>query len=254
MQQINKVVVYCAIANNYNALLNPSVRDAGFDYVCFTDQPLWFKLAFGNTVWRIRSFPREVSHLEPTRKCRMVKILPHHFFPEYEYSVWVDGSIDIIGDIHSLIAQYENAACLGFRHPLRACVYEEGRACIQAGKDDPALINRQLEHYRTQGLPENNGLIESNVLIRRHNDPQVIQVMEEWWRELSSHSRRDQLSFPYAAWRHDFWPTLMGEDNVWGASQVFRLRRESFHGGKPLTLSERMRILADRHLLWRFKR
>lgn len=254
MQSEKKIVVYCAIANNYNALLNPSVRDDRFDYVCFTDQPVWFRLST-DTIWNIRPFPKDVRGLEPTRKCRMVKILPHHFFPEYEYSVWVDGSIDIIGDIQALIEKYDYPDLLCFKHPKRSCIYEEGQACIDMGKDDPQLILHQLETYRNQGFPEHAGLVESNVMIRKHNDPEIIKVMESWWQELSTHSRRDQLSLPFAAWRHGRWPPpLMGEDNVWGSSDVFHLRRESYHGGKPLTLPDRARILADKYLLWRLKR
>jgi len=250
----SRLVVYCAIANNYNALLNPSVRDDGVDYFCFTDQPIWLSLT-NSTVWKIRPFPKEVLHLEPTRKCRMVKILPHLFFPEYEYSVWVDGSIDIIGDIGALIAKYDYPDLLCFKHPKRACIYEEGRACIDLGKDDPHLITRQLDAYRRQGFPENAGLVETGVLIRKHNAPNIIKLMEAWWQELSTHSRRDQLSFPYAAWRTGMWPPqLMGEENVWGTSQVFRLRLQSFHGGKQQTLWNRLCVLADKYFFWRFKR
>lgn len=248
-----RLVVYTAINANYNALLNPSVIADDFDYRCFTDQPLWFKLA-NNTRWITLPFPGGAKRLDPVRACRMVKIMPHLFFPEYEYSVWIDGSIDIIGDIHALIAKHDYPDLLCFKHPKRDCIYEEGKACIDLGKDDPEVINNQLNTYRQQGFPPHAGLIESGVMIRKHNDPEIIKVMEEWWQELSTHSRRDQLSFPVAAWRHDRWPPpLMGEDNVWGSSDVFRLRRESYHGGKPLTLLNRIRILADKYFLWRFK-
>lgn len=253
MDRLN-LVVYSAIVRNYNAVLCPSRVDDSLDYICFSDQPFWNGL-INNTVWDIRPFPKETRELEATRKCRMVKILPHLFFPEYDYSVWVDGSIDIIGDIRALIATHDYPDLLCFKHPKRDCVYEEGKACIDLGKDDPQVINNQLDAYHRQGFPEHAGLIESGVMIRKHNDPEIIKVMESWWQELSTHSRRDQLSFPYAAWRHGRWPPpLMGEDNVWGSSAVFRLRRESYHGGKPLTMLDRARILADKYLLWRLKR
>lgn len=253
MHKKANIVVYSAIANNYNPLLNPSVRDEGIDYFCFTDQALWYRLA-NNIVWKIKPFPKDVRDLEPTRKCRMVKILPHRFFPEYEYSVCVDGSIDIIGDIRALLTQYDYPAMLCFKHPKRSCIYQEGKTCIDLGKDDPQVISRQLDCYRGQGFPENAGLIESGVLIRRHNDPTVIRVMEDWWREVRTQSRRDQLSFPYVAWRNDFWPTTMGDESVWGSSRVFTLRMNSYHGDKKITLLDRLLKLADAHLMWRFKR
>jgi hypothetical protein len=58
-----------------------------------------------------------------------------------------------------------------------------------------------MARYRQAGYPENNGLTETNVLLRRHNDPLVVAAMEEWWQEFLSGAPRDQLSFGYVLWR-----------------------------------------------------
>ena len=44
-------------------------------------------------------------------------------------------------------------------------------------------------------------MIVSGVLIRRHNESDVIETMELWWEELKYNSKRDQLSFNYSAWK-----------------------------------------------------
>ncbi len=250
MSPRNKIVVYTAIVNNYNPLRNPAHIDPEIDYVCFTDQPKWFALT-NNTIWKGRPFPK--SNLDPTRANRQVKLLPHRFFPEYDYSIYVDGSIRIIGDIRALLEKYAYPSMLSFNHPLRSCIYEEGQVCIEMRKEDPQVITRQLDMYRSEGFPENFGLIEGGVLIRRHNDPTIIKLMEEWWHELLTQSRRDQLSFPYVAWRSGFWPVTMGKESVWGASETFKLETTR-HGSKSMTLMERLRVLADVFFLWRFKR
>lgn len=249
----NSIVIYTAISGNYNALISPSVVSTDCDYLCFTDEPLWFKLA-NNSCWRTVPFPKEARHLDPIRACRLVKIMPHLFLANYDYSIWVDGSIDIIGDVHALLEKYDHPDLLCFKHPKRDCIYEEGQACIDLGKDDPEVIKNQLDSYRKQGFPEHAGLIESGVMIRKHNDSEIIEIMESWWNELTNHSRRDQLSFPFAAWKLHRWPPpLMGDENVWGSSNVFSLRRKSYHAGKPLTMRDRAHILADKYLLWRLK-
>lgn len=249
-QKEKTIIVYTAIVNNYNPLRNPAFIEDGIDYVCFTDQPKWFALS-NNTIWKGRPFP--VSDLDPTLTNRQVKLLPHRFFPEYEYSVYVDGSINIIGGIRALLEKYDCPSMLSFNHPRRSCIYEEGQVCIDMRKGDPQAISRQLEQYRSEGFPESYGLTENNVLIRRHNDPAIIKLMEDWWRELLAQSRRDQLSFPYVAWRNNFWPTTMGKESVWGTSEVFKLETTR-HGSKSMSLMERLRILADVYVLWRFKR
>ena len=102
-----------------------------------------------------------------------------------------------------------------------------------------------------EGLPENAGLIEANVLIRRHNNPLIRELMEDWWEQLRVHGRRDQISFPYVAWKHGFWPNIMGDENVWGNSQVFLHDESRHHGPKHPTLMEKLRVLWNVYIRWR---
>lgn len=54
------------------------------------------------------------------------------------------------------------------------------------------------------GFPEHYGLGENNILYRRHNEPALVRVMEDWWYFLENYSRRDQLSFVYVLWKNGF--------------------------------------------------
>lgn len=47
-------------------------------------------------------------------------------------------------------------------------------------------------------------LAKINILYRRHNEPVLIRVMEDWWYFLENYSRRDQLSFVYVLWKNGF--------------------------------------------------
>lgn len=99
----------------------------------------------------------------------------------------------------------EHGAAIGvFRHPDRRCIYVEAARCISMSKDDPALIIRQMERYRREGYPPDNGLAECNVIVRHHSDALVQKVMSDWWREIRKGSRRDQLSFNYVIWKNAF--------------------------------------------------
>ena len=42
------------------------------------------------------------------------------------------------------------------------------------------------------------------MLVRKHNEIDVIEISEDWWEEVKSGSRRDQLSFNYVAWKNNF--------------------------------------------------
>jgi hypothetical protein len=78
-------------------------------------------------------------------------------------------------------------------------VYAEARECIAGKRDDTAVIEAQMLRYRLAGYPEHAGLVESNVLLRRHHAPVLTRFAQTWWRELAGGSRRDQLSFGIAS-------------------------------------------------------
>lgn len=194
------IVVYTAISNGYDGLRDPLVISEQCDYICFTDNK-----NIESSIWQIREFPNE--HLDDVRKCRQLKILPHRYFSEYKYSIWVDGNIEIINNLQELVENQlinSNFDLLTFQHPSRNCIYEEAEECVREKKDNIELIRNQIQKYSQEEYPLNNGLVESNVILRKHNSKELIDVMEQWWEQVKYNSRRDQLSFNYVSWKSNF--------------------------------------------------
>ena len=59
-----------------------------------------------------------------------------------------------------------------------------------------------MNKYITSGYPRNNGLVVQMEVLRRHNEKDVIEAMEDHWVELKHNSKREQLSFNYIAWKN----------------------------------------------------
>jgi hypothetical protein len=211
----SKTVVYTAIFGGYEGLL-PQRPVPGVDFVCFTDIPVKVK------PWKVILVPPPES--DSTRCARKYKILPHNYLPEYDCSIWIDGNYLVVGDINELISKTlrnYNMAYFDHRSSIadaRDCVYEEHASIMKLGgasglyKDDPAVMQKQMDRYRREGYPPHNGLIFSSVLIRRHHAKDVVATMERWWNELSQGSKRDQLSFNYAAWKEALTATVLSEN------------------------------------------
>ena len=194
-ERARRYVVYSAVVGGYDDIVPPEYRPPGCDFILFSDQPLKVE---GWTVW-----PLNYHHPDPTRSARFVKLHPHLYFDDYEYSIWIDANIGLKGDIGHFVDRLSADDFVGaLPHPLRECIYEEGLECIARRKDDESVITRHLEGYRAQGIPEKLGLWETNILARRHNDPKCIKLMAAWWREIQAGSRRDQLSLPVVRRRH----------------------------------------------------
>lgn len=195
-------VIYSCISGGYDEIITDFYPDAHFDYVLFTDNAkLLKKKRF--LWWQIK--PLAFSKTDNVRNARWHKTHPHILFPEYKYSVWMDSNIQISGPaIYKLInkhirANHKIAISL---HPHRDCIYDEAAACIADGKDNPDLINTQMQILRADKYPEHNGLYETNVLLRRHNDAKIKKLCEQWWDFIKNYSRRDQLSFNYLLWKN----------------------------------------------------
>lgn len=182
--------IYTAIFGNYDDLKEPNVITPGWQYICFTDQPLQSK------TWQI--IRREVLPEGPQRTARYYKIMFHQHI-ETEYSMWVDASFIINCDLNKWWQRFlEPMTCV--KHPGRDCVYDEARYCEAFGKDDDWIIEKQIDHYVKSGLPLRNGLIQSGILMRQLT-AEVACLCSIWWQQLQRFSVRDQLAFAYAAWR-----------------------------------------------------
>ena len=194
LDRAGKLVVYTAVFGGRDKLIE-APKFPNVEYVCFTDDQ-----TLASRTWRIVQVPPQC---DPRLAAKVYKILPHRFFPDYEQSLWVDGTHAPAVDPRYLVLQYLNASDIAlFAHPRRNCIYDEMDACLLYGKGDAERIRHQGEIYRREGYPAHNGLATCTVILRRHHSPQVRRTMEDWWTEIQRHSIRDQLSFNYAAHRH----------------------------------------------------
>ena len=221
---MNKKVIYTSIFGSEYYLHEPSIKLDGWDYICFTDNP-----NYKSDVWDVKIIPKMYDGARDSKK---PKILPHRCLKDYDISIWIDGDIKIIGDINFLVDKYlSNKNYAAFNHEfcgisttgnlnVRKCIYEEARFIKWLGdnhpkkhyKDDLDIINSQVDRYRKDGYPENNGLARTTVVFRRHNEDDVITNSENWWSEMKYGSRRDQISFNYVAWKHHLKFNYIQED------------------------------------------
>ena len=195
----NKNVIYTCISGPYDTLKDPKFIDPNFDYVCFTDQN------FTSDVWEIRPIPDSLKGLSQVKRQRYIKVKPYEFLSEYEFSVWVDSNITIKSSVEAYVrknCQREKGPIAIGEHPIRDCIYEEAKACLQRKKDTAENMNPQLERYRAEGFPEHYGLPQSCIVFRYHNDEDYKRLAEAWWSEIENGSHRDQLSFSYACWKN----------------------------------------------------
>lgn len=195
----NKKVVYTCITGNYDSLLDPQYISDGFDYICFTDN-----MNIKSNAWEIKPLPKETEELSQVKKQRYIKINPHKLLKEYDLSIWVDGCVTLKSDLNELLDETLKEDCSIYvpKHPSRNCIYSESIAVVKMKKDKKENVDPQIERYKQEEFPKNYGLLQSNILIRKHNNEDCIKLMEDWFNEVKNGSHRDQLSFNYVSWKN----------------------------------------------------
>jgi hypothetical protein len=199
-------VIYTAITGGYDILKPPAgIEVPGQDVplrIAFMDDPDLQSRSNHRGWHEIK--PTASICMDPHMQSRRYKILAHEVLPPgTEFSLWVDGSVEFNSDLHPEVLARQflgNSDLALFRHRLRDCLYDESHACQRLRLDDPSVMARQMNRYRAEGYPRNNGLAECAVILRRHT-PSTARLNELWWQEVSNGSRRDQLSFNYACWK-----------------------------------------------------
>jgi hypothetical protein len=103
-------------------------------------------------------------------------------------------------------------------HPERMCVYSELDACERLGKDDPSSLNKIRRKLIEENYPVDNGLVQSGVIIRNHNDDTIIGLAEAWWSMVKQYSHRDQTMFNYIVWKY---PNTVKKMNLFSANVLY---------------------------------
>ena len=201
-------ILYTSIFGGYDDVVK-SKLPSGWDWKCFSEE---------NSL---------SLYTDNTRNAKKFKVLPHRYLKEYEYSIFIDGNMYVVGNVDELIEKYLSDSNVAFfdhsqnQMDPRNCIYDEYNAIIHLGnndpnknyKDDPNIMNEQINRYYKEGYPAHNGLITGMVILRRHNEKDCIKVMEDWWTEIKYGSKRDQLSFNYVAWKNKLKFSYMDGDS-----------------------------------------
>lgn len=192
-----RTVVYTCSLGRYDWVNAPLAATPGAEFVRVSDLR---RSRLG--LWRHRDAPDVAAAGGPLLLARRMKLFPEALFPEADLSIWVDGNIQILADLTPLIEEFrESGADIALlRHSRGRTVGEELTRAAEVGRIPPehhALIEPQCRRYAEAGVLDRR-VNETSILFRRHGSPALRAVTERWWAEISTYTRRDQVSLPFA--------------------------------------------------------
>ena len=197
-----KKVVYTILIGNYDKV-HSIVKEKGYDYFILTDQNFEKKTINNWTIIHVDKINYK-NRIDKIKRQRFYKTHPHLFFKNYDLSIYVDATFEVKGNLNEFLLRIltPRLSIYILEHPVRSNINNEFKACIYFGKDSINNIIPIKHRYNKEGFPDNNGLAETCLIIRKHNKLNVIRFMENWFNEIKKFSHRDQLSFNYIFWKY----------------------------------------------------
>ena len=210
MNGADDIVVVTAISPHYDYLVQGHQNeDLDIKFFAFIDVDRWdgyinpseksLEGSQASSKWQY--LPISQQFPIPRMNAKIHKILIHEFFPKAEYTIWIDGNIQVqTRSLRRLIDGMGENDIMLFKHYTRNCLYSEANECMVRGLDSKDKIFDQICRYTQEGYPQGNGLPECPVIIRRNNKiSRDFNCM--WWDESQTGTIRDQISFPYVQYK-----------------------------------------------------
>lgn len=194
-----KGAVYTCLVGANSVLHQPEYINVYLDYICFTDKEE--KWGTKDGVWEYRKMERKEEEESNSSMYFRYKIKPHEVLGEYDYSIWVNAQMQIVGEVEQLYEIYGRGnSFLAFPAYVQDNLYEAVHTSLNA--DDANIeLRRSLLHYREEGFPEYYGMISTNMMYRSHKDEILNQAMDIWLRESERCSQMREFGFSYGAWK-----------------------------------------------------
>ncbi|XP_017617989.1 probable hexosyltransferase MUCI70 isoform X2 [Gossypium arboreum] len=160
-------------------------------------------------IWRLIPL-KHLPYDEPRRNGKVPKILTHRLFPEAQYSIWIDGKMELIVDPLLILERYlwhDKHTYAIARHKHHKSIYEEADANKRRKRYARPLIDLQMNIYYYEGmepwsLKKNtiSDVPEGAIIIREHTAlNNLFNCL--WFNEVNLFTPRDQLSFGYIVYR-----------------------------------------------------
>ncbi len=196
-----KIAVYSCIIGAYDSVIEPVYKEEGIDYFLYTDQDIP-----SNSSWQKKDVTKMEQYkcISPAMMNRSIKILQTEELLKYDYTLYVDGNIEVVAGITPIIEKMGDKGLGVHYHRSRDCIYDEVVAVKHLKHIEGREMDRQLLQYRQEGFPIHYGLYENSILVRNNRHEKVLSLMGKWWDEYLRFPTRDQLSLPYVVWKYGF--------------------------------------------------
>jgi len=198
-------------------ILGPFERIDGWDYICFTNQPI--KNPYGWTIVQV-----DYKGNEPALEAKKYKWLSHTYLEDYEVVVWMDAYIapnpsrDELLQTWILTMKEKDVQILHKTHPERKCVWDECEAVVTNKRDTEQHASSVRSLLHSIRMPKEWGLFDTCILIKMNKNIELQTYCESIYEQLCKTSVRDQLAVTPIYYKNGY--TKYSSNNLMNAFEI----------------------------------
>lgn len=198
-----RIAIYTCITNNYDTLNKPMVIEDNCDYFLITDLPEDVKIENDEYYKRIpiaNVVPKHIS--SPKDQNRFCKSHGYCIFPQYEYSIYLDGCLQIINPISNFIDRVGAMGIALYKHPFTNDAYVEAFSLSVRARIDKEEAQTTMQKFAEEGFERNYGMAECGVIVCKHDNCLAQMILNNWYNNYENNLiKRDQIYFAYTLWK-----------------------------------------------------
>lgn len=197
-----RIAVYTCITNDYDKFYEPTIYDKRCDYFFITDSKEYQSRKYNGKVGMINVYdviPENI--INPKDQNRYCKSHGFEIFSEYSYSIYFDGSIEIIGNIGDYISYIGEYGIALHRHPFCEDAYMEMFSMVIRDRIDEEDALATAKQFSENGLYRKYGMAECGIIVSDHRNFFTNLVLTRWYKVYSEGKiKRDQIYMSYVLW------------------------------------------------------
>lgn len=192
-----KIAIYTCILNEYDELHQPKFIAPNIDYYVISDKRMddlgvyqWIDI---NTIVT----DEQENYFLLNRFC---KTHGSEIFSQYDYSAYVDGALQIVGNVFPYFEEMGKTGIGMYLNETDDCIYSMGLLMTLQKRCDFELTREQFMHYAEAGMPLHYGYLCGGFIFRDHNNQLGNVLMKRWYEEYQRWPTRDQFALSYIMW------------------------------------------------------
>lgn len=204
-----KIAIYTCITNDYDDPPNISYLESNVDYFLITDKKYEEPILNGFKVINVddcvplfMTNPKDIN--------RYCKSHGAKIFKKYDFSIYFDGNIDIVGPITNCISLAQKSGLAFHKHPFVSDAYHELFRVYAANRISKSESIATAKWLFEEGYPRNVLCLDCNVIVCDNRNSFAVNLLDEWFRlYMSGAAKRDQIYMSYLLWKKK-----IGEDDI----------------------------------------